>query len=135
MKQEHGPISNFHKKELILSIVMGLLISESKRYGIRRICARLKDVENEKVGQQVLRPVWKEIISNSIRGFTCTQRKRIVEYKLYIREHFEIERGIFKCINKKPQYDLHYLVSVFAKAINLKVVSYVIQQFDSQPSK
>ena len=50
MQLQHSPVSNFHEKGLVISIVMGLLIGESKRYGISLIHACLKGVGKKKVG-------------------------------------------------------------------------------------
>ena len=50
MEFEHYLVSNLHEKGLVLLIVIGLLIGESKRYGISRIRAYLESVGKEKVG-------------------------------------------------------------------------------------
>lgn len=50
MEFEHCPVFNLYEKGLVLLIVMGFLIGESKRYGISRIRARLEGIEKKKVG-------------------------------------------------------------------------------------
>ena len=50
MQLQHSPVSNFHKKGLVLPSIMGLLIGKSKRYGIGCIRACIEGVGEEKVG-------------------------------------------------------------------------------------
>ncbi len=49
MEFEHCQVSNLHEKGLMLSILMGFLIGESKRYSISHICAHLEGVGKERV--------------------------------------------------------------------------------------
>lgn len=85
----------------MLLIIIGLLIGKSERYSIGHICACLKDIGKKRVGKQVQRPARREAIHDLVRRFICSQERRIVEYKLYTREHLGLERGVFKGINKE----------------------------------
>lgn len=70
--------------------------------------------------------MWKKTISNLIRGFTYSQKKRIVEYRLYVKEHLGPEKRVFKSMNKEPLCNLHCLIGAFVEAISLGVVSCTI---------
>lgn len=55
MEFKYFSVSNLYKKELMLLIKIGLLISKNKKYGISCIRARLEDIEKERIGWQVKR--------------------------------------------------------------------------------
>lgn len=87
-------------------IIMGLLISKNKRYSICHINIYLEDAQKKKVRQQIKWFIQRKIVNNLVRGFTCNQRRYIIEYRLYIKKHLGPQKEIFKGINKKLQYNI-----------------------------